>query len=687
MQKQKRKKRNKNKLESEKSITPGKHERIGNLNLFSEEIVKELIDKLISLSMTKIFREKVDSKISNFCFESIIRGLNLTVSLTNINHDKDNIYDIENISDDKKRLNTDENRYRILNNYKHNKVRYKLVEQDMLEYTNINRDFEDEMNLKNKNIDDYLNKSVEYDTIINKTKNSKKNYWGKIIQPNSLGPQRYAPKSNPLNKEILLKNTKNIKKEKEIQKSDKSSKGKCTKLKSLYTKKLSFSSFSLKENDSRIEKNEPIIKKERKYYILEMGDMRKIEDDNKKEETEEIKELRKLKLEKIKFLKEEEEKIKAAKKIIEQSETNLRYNLDSINLTAQEKARKPQVQKKIIEDQIRKGNFTIDFNNNLILVRQVKPDSLEEDFPEAITKQKEKEKKEKEKENLTSKENKDVQTQSENNTNEKTKKKNSLEDKNKNFINYFNFNFNWKVNPSGSNFKLIKPEVGVTIYESGDVKSGGNQFFEKYKRFSINDYSNMLKEIKDQQEMTNILLKKKMEEENKKNNLEKNIKKNKMNISNEISKIKEGLDPFGQRMKNLKVNILNAKKKMNKSQSEIFTRDRTNLYEKLLIKEENIEIKKGNKNKSMFTHKINPNSLFLNRMKNIIGKKNKKSLKMIDTFNKSLISQNFSNSLIDKESNNLPIIPLNKNKSDIFQKKNQYFRARINKSMKANLNE
>ena len=59
MQKSKRKKKQKNKVDFNlKNITPSKHERIGNLNLYSEEIVKELIDKLISLTMTKIFREK-----------------------------------------------------------------------------------------------------------------------------------------------------------------------------------------------------------------------------------------------------------------------------------------------------------------------------------------------------------------------------------------------------------------------------------------------------------------------------------------------------------------------------------------------------------------------------------------------------------------------------------------------------
>ena len=207
MQKFKKKKKQKNKVEfSQKNITPGKHERIGNLNLYSEEIVKELIDKLISLTMTKLFREKVESKISDFCFEGVIRALNLTISISNIEYDIDNIYDVENITDDKKRLNTDENRYKIINHNKCNKARNKVAEKDMFEYTNINRDFEDEMNLKNKDIDDYLNKSVYLDSIINRKKNTKSNFWGKISHPKSYGLQRFAPKSNTLFKENIAKN-------------------------------------------------------------------------------------------------------------------------------------------------------------------------------------------------------------------------------------------------------------------------------------------------------------------------------------------------------------------------------------------------------------------------------------------------------------------------------------------------
>ena len=673
MQKFKKKKKQKNKVEfSQKNITPGKHERIGNLNLYSEEIVKELIDKLISLTMTKLFREKVESKISDFCFEGVIRALNLTISISNIEHDIDNIYDVENITDDKKRLNTDENRYKIINHNKCNRARNKVAEKDMFEYTNINRDFEDEMNLKNKDIDDYLNKSVYLDSIINRKKNTKSNFWGKISHPKSYGLQRFAPKSNTLFKENIAKNK--TQKNTEEQKTNTPKKNRYSKLRSLYSsKKLSFSSF--RESDSKLHRNsssDVIVKKERKYYILEMGQMKKIEEDKSKvEESEEIKELRRLKLEKIKFLKEEEDRLNETKKLIIQNNSKLEYNIDKINLTSQERAKNIQVQKKIIEEQIRKGNFTYDFNNNIILVRQVKPDNLEEDFPGAISKQKDKDK-----ENIISNENKDNQIQFVTNNSEKLRRKSLVEEKNKNNLNFFTYKYGWKIDPCGSSFKLINPEVGVTIYESGEIKTGGNHFFEKYKRFSLKDYTKMLKEITDQQEMNNAIIKKRSEEENKKDD----INSIKLNTSSEISKIKKGLNPFTQKIKNIKLNILKTQKKLKKSQSQIFTYDKISLYKTLFVNEDRInkkEIKKKNESQSEFSHMVNPGDLFLKRMKNMIGKNKNKSFQIIDSFNKSIIKNKISK--IDKGMTSLPIIPFKKNKSDIFSKKEQYFRTRTKK--------
>ena len=45
---------------------------------------------------------------------------------------------------------------------------------------------------------------------------------------------------------------------------------------------------------------------------------------------------------------------------------------------------------------------------------------------------------------------------------------------------------------AGSNFRIINPEVGVSIIENKQVKSGGKDFFKKFNRFSIEVFQDQL---------------------------------------------------------------------------------------------------------------------------------------------------------------------------------------------------
>ena len=51
--------------------------------------------------------------------------------------------------------------------------------------------------------------------------------------------------------------------------------------------------------------------------------------------------------------------------------------------------------------------------------------------------------------------------------------------------------------PSGDNFSLIQPEIGVVIKNDqlNKTKDGGRNFREKFKRFSLNDYDKLIKTI------------------------------------------------------------------------------------------------------------------------------------------------------------------------------------------------
>ena len=48
--------------------------------------------------------------------------------------------------------------------------------------------------------------------------------------------------------------------------------------------------------------------------------------------------------------------------------------------------------------------------------------------------------------------------------------------------------------PSGDNFNLMNMEVGVMIKQDNKYKSGGKDFFSKFKKFSIQSFDKQLKE-------------------------------------------------------------------------------------------------------------------------------------------------------------------------------------------------
>ena len=234
--------------------------------------------------------------------------------------------------------------------------------------------------------------------------------------------------------------------------------------------------------------------------------------------------------------------------------------------------------------------------------------------------------------------------------------------------------------------------MGVNIYEGAEIKTGGREFFEKFKKFSIKDYDKMLKEIKEQQKAMNKSLQEKSKEEENKN-LDGLISNKKgMNSSVDISKINKNFGYLNKRMKNIKFNAF--KNKMNKSQSQVFTIDKNNLYNNLLVHDETKEINYNKKNDGDFSERLNQNNLFIRRLKNIIKLKKTESpsFQLIDSFNKSIIIREANNDLrkrkdkefeIEKEKekkdNKLPIIPLKSNRSVIFTRKEQFFRTRMKK--------
>ena len=73
--KRKIKKRKKTSKESniDDEITPHKHEREGNLNFYSEEISKQIIEKIISNVISTNFYNNVERQFNDFCLDEFFK--------------------------------------------------------------------------------------------------------------------------------------------------------------------------------------------------------------------------------------------------------------------------------------------------------------------------------------------------------------------------------------------------------------------------------------------------------------------------------------------------------------------------------------------------------------------------------------------------------------------------------------
>ena len=61
-----------------------------------------------------------------------------------------------------------------------------------------------------------------------------------------------------------------------------------------------------------------------------------------------------------------------------------------------------------------------------------------------------------------------------------------------------------KIIPSGSNFKLILPNIGVVIKENNNKKEGSRDFNKYFKKYSMKDYDKILNEYVPLQNKTKI---------------------------------------------------------------------------------------------------------------------------------------------------------------------------------------
>lgn len=452
MKKKKESKRKKKKDEkTEDEIKPSKHENFGNLNFYSEEVANEIINKILSLTFTSINMKKMNKIIDEYYVMNLLNTMNTILEIYYMNHDMDIYFP----------LNTDINNKSLIEVPKKEKLRRKMEEKKI--YNKNEKNDKDELIIEKTYKDEIDMKYLNKHTLLYDAEISNQNFWGTIIEPQSFSFERTSTYKNVikegnnynLNKEIIIPSLESSKRKKFIR---------------LKTK---YSSFIGRKIDD-------IYKSKKKTFIKPTDDLpsERISDEilGIIPEDDDIKIMRKQLLEEINIKNLEEKRERERKRM-------------------EEIASKNKGKKKSKKDENENG-----LNPDLFIKEFIPISSNQKEIKAGSTK----EKVEEEKKQLTKKARKNIEY----NIIQKVKTKKELMKESlklftkKYILNQSEFNLEDDYNepkgnlrPSGSNFGIIKPEIGVIIQENSKVKSGGINFLEKYNKFSFNDFNRTMNAI------------------------------------------------------------------------------------------------------------------------------------------------------------------------------------------------
>ena len=720
----KKKNKKKKKKNQEEEIVPKKHQRIGNLNFFSEEVSRNILEKIISLALSTSLNKNIEQKFVDICFQTTKRVVNNLIELTHVNHDADD-FDIDKIEIHSyiKYYNTDSNIKRYLMK-RHDKA-WKIRNEKVEDILNKSEKIDDKQN-KSTIIENnkYFSKGKIYQYDINLTKN---NFWGSIPCPKITDMDRTSANYN-----IYIPR----KEENKINTDDTRKMSKVLDKNKMFIKKHTFSyrnfisnlskKFNLMKDDKQSKFLEIITQKKRAPQMVEMPSY-PLENIEVRKELDNIDDLR---AEAAEFSNKKEK------------------------LTKKKYVYKPEKTKEEIEKEkkIKKGKFTYDHEGNLIIINEIRQERFSKEFwpimskPKDIKPPKTLEAYKKEKIKMENNAEKNIEYNNEdkklstflikarltepliNLTNLNDSLKDFIKDINQNNLNLNNqknkiddllflSNLNKpKIEPSGSNFKLINPSVGVNVKEKNKQKSGGNDFYKEFHKYSINDFN---KTLQDNIEWTKFKFKENKNEEFnqtakvelpnlKKSNLIKSMIKeekekdqdtselNPVNIkydfNHKISNrrtrqrnldLKNNLENITTSASNIKNN--NIKRSMAKSTSEIF------LDNEKFIKLKNILFHDNDEKITRiipYNERLRENDrLFGYRNQSSIRSRKKKVLEIrkkfndIDDLNKNIITGKATQITIKNPNMVLPKLSLKNNETNFNRTMINFVRERTKKAM------
>ena len=608
----------------------------------SEIVANNILEKIISLVISQAFERMIQRNIPNFCIMQMMHKLDTILDIQYIKHDKDDLnqkikvtknkseklllYKNNEQSDillltDEKKLNRKLNNSEIIPDYE-------LIRDLNLYSSNVfgNKTVLNILNKKNVNIPKNNNDlSFSTSNKIQEIKDKKivepeiDNFWDTISQPKATKIDRGASTQIKIDTETYknkkYRHIKNIIKEEDHNNEQlENTTNNNNLLQKRKTKKSIIRDIGTKGKKLRIKMSIPT---DLPSFDIESDRL------GINEENESIKNLRKEYEQELALKKEKEEKEKKLlkqKQLLELEEENnnkKKFMNSKVNTV---KIRPIKIENLIAEFQ--------DLKSHTKEIAKITDSNIESYYTKNRSKHIE----------IEVNENPSYQFSDER-TDRKRKK--IINQSNNNLINLNNINIK-KIKPeknisdrsgskyaSGSNFNLMKLECGVNLTENRKKKSGGKNFFEKYGKFSFELYKSKLNNTmsgnflgKDFKEMMNDSMKK--EEDN--NQIKSNFKgfKKKKSIL-----IKQKSD-YDANIENIEID------------------NNTNNYLKMKTKNlkvvmNNLDLMKDFELNIDKTNNYMPKTKY-NFFKNTINKnfqKNKKDLRDINDFNKTVLKNDF----------------------------------------------
>ena len=194
----------------------------------SEIIVKTLINKIISLSITKSFTSKVEEELPNYCYEKLKQIIKSYCEIQYMSYDRDdgpspknknlnppksvnNELEISKLSEFKNSLLDQSNKSQIekkINdsflNFSKDKINEKEIEKIPFENNIENIEKIDISSLNESNIENNILLNDNDNNLFYDNYFEEKNFWGTLKQPNSIITDRDASTMIKFSKDIII---------------------------------------------------------------------------------------------------------------------------------------------------------------------------------------------------------------------------------------------------------------------------------------------------------------------------------------------------------------------------------------------------------------------------------------------------------------------------------------------------